>query len=111
MNILRIFGIGDQKIREKNNCVTGSVTSVRSSWLHVLKKPVRIGNNPDNTIFSHFITFTYEVDGTSYSGIRFVDLRYRCPGKDEKIDVYYDPETPGNYALAPFGPGVNPIGW
>ena len=111
MNLLRIFGIWDQDILSKNCRTTGTVTLVQTSFIHVVKKPVRIGINPSNTIFSHFITFTYTVDGVTYKGKRYVDLTYRCPQKGEQIDVYYDPEKPQKYACYAFGPAVTQIGW
>lgn len=111
MNILRIFGLWDQDILNKNCSVKGTVTMVQTSFIHVVKKPIRIGINPGNTIFSHFITFTYTVDGVTYKGKRYVDLVYRCPQKGEQIDVYYDPEKPQHYACYAFGPAANPIGW
>ena len=111
MNLLRIFGLWDHKILSKNCCTKGTVTMVQTSLLHVIKKPVRIGINPNNTIFSHYITFVYTVDGVTHKGKLYVDLKYRCPQKGEQIDVYYDPEKPENYACYAFGPAVNPIGW
>ena len=111
MNILRIFGLWDRDILVKNCSVTGTVTKVQTSFIHVVKKPVRISINPGNTIFSHFITFTYTVDGVVYKGKRYVDLTYRCPQKGEQIDVYYDPDNPEKYACYAFGPAADPIGW
>ena len=111
MNLLRIFGIGKQKILAKNCSVKGTVTLVADSWLHTIKKPVRLGNHAGNTIFSHMITFQYQVDNVPYTGKLYVDLNYRCPQKGEQIDVYYDPEEPKKYACYAFGPGVKPIGW
>ena len=111
MNVFRIFGIGKEKILAKNCSVKGTVTLVANSYIHVVKKPVRIGITPENTLFSHMITFVYRVDNIPYTGKLYVDLRYRCPQKGEQIDVYYDPDNPKNYACYAFGPGVNPIGW
>ena len=111
MNILRIFGLWDQEILAKNCSVKGTVTRVQTSYIHVVKKPVRISINPSNTIFSHCITVTYTVDGIGYKGKRYVDLAYRCPQKGEQIDVYYDPEKPYKYACYAFGPAADPIGW
>ena len=111
MNFLRIFGIFEQDIFAKNCRTTGTVTLVQTSFIHVVKKPVRIGINPQNTIFSHFITFVYTVDGVSYKGKRFVDLYYHCPQKGEQIDIYYDQEKPEKYACYAFGPATKPIGW
>ena len=84
---------------------------VQDSYLHVVKKPIRLTVTPQNTIVSHFIVFRYTVDSIPYTGKLYVDLRYRCPQKGEQIDVYYDPEKPENYACYAFGPRVNPIGW
>ena len=111
MNLLRIFGLWEQDILEKNCCTKGTVTRVQTSFLHVVKKTVRIGINPNNTIFSHIITFVYTVDGVTYKGKRYIDLNYRCPQKGEEIDIYYDPEKPEKYACFAFGPAVKPIGW
>ena len=111
MQILRIFGFWDQEILAKNCSVKGTVTRVQTSYIHVVKKPVRISLNPSNTIFSHFITFTYTVDGVVYKGKRYVDLTYRCPQKGEQIDVFYDPDQPEKYACYAFGPAADPIGW
>lgn len=111
MNLLLVFGIGSGRILAKNCCVKGTVTTVADSCIHVIKKPVRIGINSKNTVFSHMITFLYHIDDVPYTGKLYVDLRYRCPQKGEQIDVYYDPEDPKKYACYSFGPGVMPIGW
>ena len=106
-----MFSIGANKILAKNCCVKGTVTMVQDSYLYVVKKPVRIGITSQNTAVSHFVNFTYKVEGIPYSGKLFVDPYHRCPQKGEQIDVYYDPENPANYACYAFGPRVNPIGW
>ena len=111
MNLLQIFGLWEREILEKNCCTKGTVTMVRTSFIHVVKKPVRIGINSNNTIVSHFITFTYTVDGVTYKGKRYVDLYYHCPQKGEEIDIYYDPKKPEKYACYAFGPAEKPIGW
>lgn len=111
MKLLRIFSIGAKKILEKGCSVPGRVTMVQRSYIHVVKKPVRLYLNESNTLFSHFVTFQYTVDSIPYTGKLYVDLRYRCPQKGETIDVFYDPDEPENYACCTFGPNVNPIGW
>ena len=111
MRLFRIFGIGGDKIRAKGCSVKGTVTGVQNSYAYVVKKPVRIIPNQHNTMYSHYITFTYSVDNIRYKGKLFVSLNYRCPQKGEKIDVFYDPEKPENYACYAFGPAVRPIGW
>ena len=111
MNLFRVFGLWEQDILAKNCSTKGTVTLVQTSFIHVVKKPIRIGINPNNTMFSHFITFEYTVDGMTYKGKRFVDLYYRCPEKGEQIDVYYDPEKPEKYACYAFGPNMRLNGW
>ena len=111
MKLLRIFGIGAKSILAKNCSAKGTVTAVRNSYIHVVKKPVRIGITESNTMFSHYMFFTYTVDNIPYKGKLYVDLRYRCPQKDEKLEVYYDPEEPSRFAFYSFGPNTNPIGW
>ena len=111
MKLLRIFGIGAKKILNRNCHTEGKIIMVQNSYLYVVKKPVRIGINANNTAISHFVYFTYTVDGVVYTGKIFLTPYERCPQKGEQIDVYYDPERPENYACYAFGPGVNPIGW
>lgn len=111
MKLLRIFGIGEDKILAKDSHVTGTVTMVQRSYLYVVKKPVRLNINDRNTLYSHFITFRYVVDSIPYTGKRFISPNFRCPQKGERIEVYYDPEKPENYACYAFGPAVRPIGW
>ena len=111
MKLFRIFGLGANKILVKNCSVTGTVTGVGRSYAYVVKKPVRLIPNESNTMYSHYIHFTYTVDNIPYTGKLFVSLRYRCPQKGEQIEVFYDPEKPQNYACYAFGPGTTPIGW
>lgn len=111
MKLFRIFGIGADRILAKGCRVKGRVTMVQKSYLYVVKKPIRLYINDSNTIYSHFITFTYTVDSIPYNGKLFVSLNYRCPQKGEQIDVYYDPDKPENYACYAFGPASRPIGW
>ena len=62
MNLLRVFSIGSNKILAKNCCTKGIVTGVGNSYIHVVKKPVRLCPNDRNTMYSHYIFFTYTVD-------------------------------------------------
>ena len=111
MSLLRIFGIGARRILAKDHSVTGTVTGVSRSYLYVVKKPVRLYVNDQNTMTSHYIFFTYTVNGISYKGKLWISLRFRCPQKGEHIQVFYDPDKPEDYAFYPFGPNPNPIGW
>ena len=69
MNLLRIFHLGARGILAKNHSVPGIVTRVRKSCLYVIKKPVRLMVTEQNTRFSHYITFTYSVNGIPCTGI------------------------------------------
>lgn len=111
MRIFRVFGIGGRKIRAMGHSVKGTVTGVQKSYLYVVKKPVRIIPNEKNTLYSHYITFTYIVNGISCRGKLFIPPQYYCPKKGEQIEVFYDPKNPDNYACYAFGPAVTPIGW
>jgi hypothetical protein len=111
MKLLRIFGIGAKKILAKNQYTTATVTAVGNSYIHVVKKPVRLFPNERNTLYSHYIFFTYTVDNIPYKGKLYVDLSFRCPRKGDTLEIYYDPEKPWDYAFYSFGPNVNPIGW
>lgn len=111
MKLFRIFSVGANRILAKRCCTDGIVTAVGNAYVHVVKKPVRLGINEHNTLYSHYIFFTYTVNNVSYKGKLYVDLIYRCPQKGERIDVYYDPEKPENYACYAFGPASRPIGW
>lgn len=111
MKVLRIFHIGADRILAKQHSVKARVTMVQKSYLYVVKKPVRLYPNETNTLYSHFITFTYTVDSIHYTGKLFISPFYRCPQKNEQIDVYYDPDKPQNYACYSFGPATRPIGW
>lgn len=111
MKLFRIFSIGSKQILAKGHSVSGIVTGVSRSYLYVVKKPIRLVPNDQNTMTSHYIFFTYTVNGISYKGKLWVSLRFRCPRKGEQIQVFYDPEQPENYACYAFGPNPNPIGW
>lgn len=102
MKLLFIFGLTDRSIADQGCCVTGTVTAVSRSYLYVIKKPVRLYPNEENTRFSHYITFAYCVDGTAYTGKRWLSCQHRCPQEGEPIALYYDPKDPKRYACVPF---------
>ena len=110
--MLRLFGFRENKIISMGYSVRGKVTNIHECWwLTVKTKAVRICNTRENTLHPHIITFTYTVDQISYTGKRYIPLRYRVPGVGEEFDVYYDPEKPKQYAMYAFGPGITQIGW
>ena len=111
MNPLYVFGIGAKKVLAQNCSTEGKVTAAGNSYIHVVKKPVRLYVNDSNTRLSHYIFFTYTVNNTLYKGKFYVDLRYRCPKAGETVEVFYDPKNPAHYAFYNFGPNPNPMGW
>lgn len=68
MNVFRIFGIGSGKILALGHSVSGVVTGASPSYLCIVKKPVRLYVSDQNTITSHYIFFTYMVNGIAYKG-------------------------------------------
>ena len=111
MKFLSMFGIGDNNIFDLNCNTNGVVTHVHRCWWFKIKtKPVRIYATIENTAYPHIITFSYAVDGKTYEGKRYVDIRYRVPQIGETITVYYDPQKPQNYACYAVGPGMTEIG-
>jgi len=111
MKLFRIFGIGADKILAQNHSTKATVTLVQKSYLYVIKKPVRLYINDQNTLYSHMITFRYVVDGTLYTGKLFVSPNYRCPQKGDQLEVYYSPQKPEDYAFYAFPPATRPLGW
>lgn len=102
MDIFRLFGAGDSRVIREGSLISGTVTGVSRSYLYVIKKPVRLYPNESNTRFSHYVAFTYSVDGTTYTGKRWVSCRYRCPQVGEQIDLFCDSNNPRRWACAPF---------
>ncbi len=94
-----MLGLDNKRILTGGHCTDGKVTQVKTCyWLKVNTKPVRT-HALDGARFPHIIYFTYTVDGTPYTGSRYVNWNLRCPVKDEIITVYYDSENPAKYAV------------
>lgn len=107
MNLFRIFGIGSGRILAKGRSAEARVTGVsRCWWLTVNTKPLRRYSG-DGAVYPYIITFVYPVGSISYEGKRYIPIRYRVPQVGETINIYYDPERPGNYACYAFGPAIN----
>ena len=99
MKLLRTFGWGEKKLLSGGHAVTGRVTDVKKCWwLKVNTKPVRV-SGLDGAVFPNIIHFTYEVDGVSYQGSRYVGLHPSFPRKGEALVVYYDEQNPTRYAV------------
>lgn len=107
MQFLHTFGITDNRILKKACYTQGTVTDVnRCWWIKIKTKPARLYASDKNTIYPHFITFRYFVDGNAYTGKRYIPIGYRVPRKAEKICIYYAPHKPKQYACYAFGPGL-----
>ena len=99
VKLLQIFGHRGKEIVAKGHAVAGTVTNVKTCWwMKVNTKPVR-ANGMDGARFPHIVEFSYTVDGTAYSGSRYLDWTVRQPAAGEYIRVYIDPERPERYAL------------
>ena len=104
MNLLCLFGIGGNAIRSANCSVAGTITAVsRCWWLKINTKPVRRFSG-DGAVYPSIITFSYQVDSTSYVGKRYIPYHCRVPQTGETIAVFYDPENPKKYACYALGP-------
>ena len=53
----------------------------------------------DGAVFPNIIHFTYQVDGVSYQGSRYVGLNPNFPRKGETLTVFYDASAPARYAV------------
>ena len=104
MNLLRVFGIGANKILAKNCQTNALVTgSSRCWWFTINTKAVRRYSG-DGAVYPNILTFSYRVDNIPYTGKRFLSPYCRVPQPGETICIYYDPENPKNFACAPFAP-------
>lgn len=99
MSILQLFGIGEKKIFAQNHAVAGRVTAVKKCWwIKVNTKPVR-KNMWDGAKFPHIAEFTYEVNGKTYTGQRWISYTDLPPTIGKAIKVYYDGAKPQKYAV------------
>ena len=99
MKLLRTFGWGEKKLLAAGLTTVGKVTDVkRCWWLKVNTKPVRV-SGLDGAVFPNIIHFTYQVDGASYQGSRYVGLNPNFPRKGETLTVFYDASAPARYAV------------
>ena len=79
VKLLQIFGHRGKEIVAKGHAVAGTVTNVKTCWwMKVNTKPVR-ANGMDGARFPHIVEFSYTVDGTAYSGSRYLDWTVRQP--------------------------------
>ena len=96
--LLRMFGIGISAAIAGEQA-EGTVTEVKTCyWFKINTKPVR-RHMWDGAVYPHIIHFTYEVDGTRFSGRRFVWYNRRCPVKGEKITIHYEVRSPEKFAV------------
>lgn len=99
MKLLRTFGWEEKKLLNSGHTAAGTVIDVKKCWwLKVNTKPVRMGTM-DGAVFPNIIHFTYQVDGVSYKGSRYVGLSPVYPRKGETLTVFYDPRAPHRCAV------------
>ena len=99
MGFLQTFGL--KKTIPGGQKTTASVTDVKTCWwLKVNTKPVRT-HMWDGAVYPHIITYAYTVDGTAYTGRRFIWVTDRCPKPTEQIPVLYDPRQPNHSLYSP----------
>ncbi|MBE6929552.1 MAG: DUF3592 domain-containing protein [Ruminococcaceae bacterium] len=99
MNFLGIFGIGCRQTAKQGIRTEGVVTEVYTCWwFRVNTQAVRVGGG-NTARYPHIITFTYTVDGTAYTGKRFVSHVYSRPQEGQRITVYYEAAKPEKYAV------------
>lgn len=99
MNILRLFGFGEERIFALNHAVSGRITAVKKcEWCKINTKPVR-KNMWDGAKFPHIATFVYTVDGAEYTGSKWIAYDDMPPAVGKKINVYIDPAAPRKYAV------------
>ena len=94
----RMFGIGAAKAFAGGQ-TQGTVTEVNTCyWFRVNTKPVRT-HSGDGAVYPHIIRFSYQVEGRTYAGRRWVMWNKRCPVKGEGITVHYEEAAPQKYAV------------
>lgn len=94
----RIFGLGTAEAFGGSQ-TEGTVTDVKTCWwFKVNTKPVRF-HGSDVAVYPHIIRFSYQVDGRTYEGRRWVMWNRRCPVKGEALTVHYEPSAPEKYAV------------
>lgn len=99
MSILSTLGIGSKKLLSGGHNVTGKVTKVDTCWwLKINTKPVRT-HAMDGAIFPHMVSYTYAVNGQSYSGKRIISAYAKAPCANASIQVYYDESNPSHSTI------------
>ena len=97
--MLQMFGFGAKAIFAQNQYAEGVVTAVKPCyWFRVRSRPIRIGYTFDDK-YPHMVSFTYTVDGTRYEGKRFLSWTMQPPSEGKRLQVYYHPENPAQYAV------------
>ena len=101
MKILHSFGFGGSQVLAQGKKVTATVTEIKVCWwLKINTKPVRT-NTWDGAVFPHMVHFEYEVNGKTYTGMRYWSWRLTPPARGAAIEIRYDPDDPAHYALDP----------
>ena len=100
MGLLNMFGIDSERIIGEGHTTVGTVSEVRDCWwLGSTGSHAAADGYMGGDSFPHLVYFTYFVDGVRYDGCRYVGADGRFPEAGEELTVYYDPESPGHYAV------------
>lgn len=97
MEILRMFGIGAQKLIAANHKTEGTVTEVKPCYFLKINQKALRSTPLDGAVFPHIIHFTYQVDGNVYRGRRFVNWTQTPPRRGDRLTVYFNPDRPARY--------------
>lgn len=99
MGIFSTLGFGSKKLLSSGHRVAGTVTKVSTCWwLKINTKPVRT-HAMDGAIFPHMVSYTYAVNGQSYSGKRIISAYAKAPSVHAPIQVYYDESKPAHSTI------------
>lgn len=89
----------NKKIISQNNVAEGIITGMKKCWwIKINTKPIR-SDFLDGAVFPYTIFFKYSVNGTEYSGRKFIGLNTRGLNPGAKITVYYDGSHPARHTL------------
>ncbi|MBQ5331187.1 MAG: hypothetical protein J6F31_08050 [Oscillospiraceae bacterium] len=100
MGLLNMFGIDSERIIAAGCTAVGTVEEVRDCWwLGRTGSHAAADGYMGRDRFPHLVYFSYCVEGTRYDGCRYVPAEGRFPEAGEELTVYYDPESPGHYAV------------
>ena len=101
MSLLTSFGfLKENRIIGMGHAVTGQVTALKTCWWKRSNFWSMHGEGKRQVFYPHLLTFTYQVEGRSYTCQKNCSWNVLCPDVGEEITVYYDPAAPERCAPA-----------